>query len=355
MDERIFINGRFLTQPLTGVQRYGLEIVNALAEVRDDLTVLVPRAKLLARPTSAAMGTVGRLVGHPWEQLELPMYLRSQGYPTLVNLCNTAPVAYHRKISTLHDICFIRCPGSYSMAFRALYRLEIPLVLRTSRAIATVSEFSRTEISSYYEVDPRRISVVPDVANGIFFENGERVANAGIRYFLAVGSWAAHKNFEALLNAFKLVRSWHSDARLVLVGETARIFVGSGANGSQEPGVVLVGRVDLGTLATLYRGAVALVFPSRYEGFGLPPLEAQASGCPVIASQSSAMPEVLGESALLVNPESVVDLAAAMGRVWTDSRLRSELVERGLRNVRRYPAERSAHILSDLIDSLPAR
>lgn len=349
MEKRVFVNGRFLTQSGTGVQRFALETINALGKIRDDIVVIVPARELCEKPENVPLRRVGKISGHLWEQFELANYLRSQGSPLLVNLCNTAPLLYSNKISTVHDISVVRFSKSYSTAFRTAYRLELPSVIRTSKSIVTVSEFSRSEISSFYHTDRQRIHVVPNAVSEEFNE-GVGVRRSGNTYFLAVGSLATHKNLGRLLAAFASLRRQYSDARLVLAGGVSRSFADFGIDADGIEGVTFAGRVDDSELVELYQGATALVFPSRYEGFGIPALEAQACGCPVVASRCAAMPEVLGDSVLYFDPESTVEMVSAMEQVWIDSRLREELVRRGRCNVRRFSWGRSAQILSEVIE-----
>lgn len=355
MDSRVCINGRFLTQKVTGVQRFAIEITAALAKLRDDIYIAIPptygrepvRGVLRGIPAEI----VGRGDGHLWEQVYLPRYLDKTGHPLLLNLGNTAPIGYDRKISTLHDISYIKCPKSYSPAFRVLYRVEIPIVLKRSLEIFTVSDFSRHEIENYYGLNPARIEIVSNAVSQIFHERTTAPSRRR-PYFLAVGSLAPHKNFGTLIEAFSILKSRCNDSRLVVVGGNANSFADASLEGESIQGLTMAGRVNDQGLAELYQGACAFVFPSTYEGFGIPPLEAQASGCPVIASRAASIPEVLGDSALYFDPESAADIASTMEQVWIDSRLRGELSRRGMLNAKRFSWESSAKKVSKILDSI---
>lgn len=346
----IAVNGRFLTQPQTGVQRFAVEMVEALARQRDDVIVLAPPGKLLNRPEGVRVDQVGRHGGHAWEQIDMPRHLGRMGSPLLLSLGNIAPVLYRNKVSTLHDIGFIRFPQSYSRPFRLWYRLLIPLVLRTSRAILTVSDFSRSEIAGHYRLDPRTITVIPDAAADRVRVPDGNDRNREDPYFLTVGSLAAHKNLDRLMTAFGVLHGRHPEARLVVAGGGWKTL--AHRNAPQQSGVTLTGRVSDEELARLYQGATAFVFPSLYEGFGIPPLEAQAGGCPVISSRSAAMPEILGDSVLYFDAESPAQMASAMERVWIDPELRGDLSGRGRLNVRRFSWDRSAGLLRGVVDDL---
>lgn len=352
MAEQVFINGRFLTQPGTGVQRFAVEITNALARIRGDLVVVAPSdGELRTGLDGVEVRRIGARSGHLWEQVDLPNYLRRNDSPLLLNLCNTAPLTYLNKISTVHDISVVRYPGAYSLAFRALYRVEIPMVLRSSAALLTVSEFSRDELSSYYHIDEIAMTVVLNSVGGNFRE-GALSDDCKDSYFLAVGSLSVHKNLDRLILAFSSLRRVYKQAKLIVVGGSAPAFSSGMMDADGMRGIAFVGRVDDARLIQLYQNATAFVFPSLYEGFGIPPLEAQACGCPVIASRAASMPEVLGDSALYCDPASVADIASGMEQMLIDHCLRDELIRRGRRNVARFSWHRSARIISNLVDSL---
>ena len=148
----IVVNARFLTQPLTGVQRFAFEISRALRDLCNDKDLHFVAPSNILTPKKAKeldVEIIGSHTGHLWEQLDLPLYLRKVGNPLLLNFCNTAPIFYKNKLSTIHDITYIRYPQTFSKSFRYFYKVAIPLVLKTSRHVFTVSNFSKQEISDY--------------------------------------------------------------------------------------------------------------------------------------------------------------------------------------------------------------
>jgi glycosyltransferase involved in cell wall biosynthesis len=171
---------------------------------------------------------------------------------------------------------------------------------------------------------------------------------------LAVSSPNAHKNFGRMLEAFARFSPRHPDVELRVVGSQTRAFARQeyGAPGER---VRFLGRVGDDDLTALYRGALAFVFPSLYEGFGIPPLEAQQCGCPVIAARAASLPEVLGDSAVFVDPYDTGDIAGAMARVVDDAALRERLRRDGLRNARRFSWRTSAELVSRVLDDVAAR
>lgn len=343
----IVVNGRFLQQQMTGVQRFASQLLMSLLKIRDDITVLLP-------PGAEAMTDnrflrIGRSHGHVWEQRDLPEALCRGGRPLLLGLTNTGPLAYANQVVTHHDLAYRRVPESYNRRFRTAYRLMSPHLLRRSRAVITVSEFSRQEISSVYGVPLSRLTVVPNAVDERF-SPGPSVDGRDGCYFLAVSSPARHKNLGTLVRAFaSLADTSLSSLRIVGSADPRSLVLGTM---EAVPGVSWLGRLTDEQLIDEYRGARAFVFPSLYEGFGIPPLEAQACGCPVIASQVAALPEVLGDSVRYVDPSSIEDLTSAMQQLDSDAQYRAQLRDRGLQNVQRFSWERSARIVSSLLDGL---
>lgn len=345
----IFINGRFLTQKMTGVQRFSEQVTTELLRMSDEYTVIAPEVALRSDSSidEGRILRIGGRSGHLWEQLDLPKFLASNGRPMLLNLASTAPAFYANQFSTHHDITYVRHPESFSPKFRMLYRVLVPRFLRSSRKIVTVSEFSRGEISDHYGLDPKKFLVVKNAAGDMFrpgadhFEENDRVP-----YFLAVSSPNLHKNFERLVEAFlKFRNASGSRSRLLIIGDQAKSF-SQQASRTDLPGIVeYVGRVDDARLVKLYQEARAFVFPSLYEGFGIPPVEAQQCGCPVISSTAASLPEVLGDSVEYFDPYATDSIVQALARVDSDENLRRSLHERGLANAARYSWQDSAAVI----------
>ncbi|MBE7377024.1 glycosyltransferase family 4 protein [Pseudomonas lopnurensis] len=347
----IVINARFLTQETRGVQRFAEQVCLELGTLRKDLVFVAPHAiRMRESADRLQVRRIGRNGGHLWEQLDLPLWLARNGNPPLLSLCNTAPLLYRNQIATHHDITYVRHPESYSRVFRSLYKAITPLLLKRIKALITVSDFSRREISHHYGYPSENICVIPNAVAPTFrpFYANDRKSHA-TRYLLAVSSPNAHKNFARMVAAFLSLEGF-DDIELRIVGDSHSVFSGSdySVNGNQR--VRMLGRLSDEELVEEYQGATAFVFPSLYEGFGIPPLEAQACGCPVIAARTASIPEVLGDSVLYFEPLSVEDIARCMGRVLQDATLRNDLRTLGLANVERYSWKRSAQGVSQLID-----
>lgn len=347
----IVINARFLTQELRGVQRFAEQICLSLKAMRNDLVFVSPPG-IRMEETAEKLGAqvIGRNRGHLWEQLDLPVYLRRNGYPWLLSLCATAPVFYRRQVVTHHDITYVRHPESYSRAFRTAYRLMTPLMLKHAQSLITVSEFSRREISEFYHVPLNQILVVPNAVSGAFQPRRLEIPRP---YLLAVSSPSAHKNFGRLIEAFLRLKD-HPAVELRIVGGANGIFANPSLQQQAmgDPRIHFLGRLTDAQLIEQYQLASAFVFPSLYEGFGIPPLEAQACGCPVLAANAASIPEVLQSSALYFDPLDVDQMARAMALVLDNPSIGDHLRTLGLRNVARFSWQASARLISDHLDSL---
>ncbi|WP_233862409.1 glycosyltransferase family 4 protein [Paraburkholderia adhaesiva] len=336
----LLINGRFLGRRATGVDRFAFETIRALdqlIELGDPLVaglrteIVVPEA-LASVPNPfrhVGLRASGKGGGLRWEQFALPQAARGR---LLLNLCNSGPLLYRRQVTVLHDAAPARVPDSYSRSFVAWYRLMAPCIGRVSQRVITVSEFSRRELCDAYRIPPGKIGVVSESGEHMLRvqEDEEGVAPRlnGRPFVLAVGSLNRHKNFRLIAEAARHIVDAQFDI-VVVGGGDARVY-GAEAGESALPAFVKhLGYVSDGELAALYRRAACFVYPSRYEGFGLPPVEALALGCPVIASRLPAVQEACGDAALYTSPDDPAELACLLERITADAALRASLRERG--------------------------
>ncbi|MDB5326825.1 MAG: mtfA [Phycisphaerales bacterium] len=318
MSASIVVNGRFACKRLTGVQRYAKEITDRLTGRCDMLW------------TNAQDG----IPGHRWEQFVLP--LRSRGR-LLWSPCNTGPVAVRRQVITIHDMTYADTPDCFGRAFSAWYKWLIPRLVHRCRRVTTVSEFSRQRISEIAKIDANRIDVVPNGVHADFKPAGEEAIDAvrkqyGLSgpYVLTLGSLEPRKNLATLLKAWPQIAAKRDDLTLAVAGgANLSIFNGQGIGPDTLPRVRRLGYVDDAHLPALYSGAAAFVFPSVYEGFGLPPLEAMACGTPVVCSNTTALPEVVGDAAVTVDPMDADAIAHAVLRLLDDHPLQEQLIHRG--------------------------
>ena len=310
---RVSVNGRFVLQRVTGVQRYAHELI---ARIGHPLAVISPRA------------SVGGVRGHLWEQSILPQRLDGA---LLWSPCNTGPLAVRKQVVTIHDCAFYDQPEGFSRKFATWYRWLVPKLARRIRRIITVSKFSKDRLAEYCRVDPEKIVVIPHGVDSRFrplpveqIVLAHRELGLPPSYVVYVGNLAARKNLRRLLEAWAMVSPNHPETSLVLVGAGDRIFRHAGL-APLPSSVVLAGYVNDAHLPAVYGGAEFFVLPSLYEGFGLPVLEAMSCGVAVMASNTTSLPEVAGGDALLVNPYCVESMADGLRRLLSDSELRRDL------------------------------
>ncbi|WP_129563279.1 glycosyltransferase family 4 protein [Paraburkholderia dokdonensis] len=352
----LVINGRFLGRRATGVDRFAFETVRAIDELMAarDPAVAGLRAEIVVPAALADMTNPfahvqlrasGKGGGLRWEQFALPQAVRGG---LLLNLCNSGPLLYRSQVTVLHDAAPARVPDSYSRSFVAWYRLMAPSIGRIARRVITVSEFSRRELCEAYRIPFAKIGVVQESGEHMLRMRGVGDAreagpdmhdapDAGVDavaetlrqtrpFVLAVGSLNRHKNFQLVAEAAQRIRDAQFDI-VVVGGGDARVY---GASGGALPGFVKhLGYVSDEALVSLYRRAACFVYPSRYEGFGLPPVEALALGCPVIASRLPSVVEACGDAVLYTSPDDPAELAALLERVTADAALRETLRARG--------------------------
>jgi glycosyltransferase involved in cell wall biosynthesis len=346
-----YVNARFVTRPFTGVQRYCYEVSLRL----QNGTVLAPRPALkeYAGLQERVVVAGGRLNGHPWEQIALPWAV-PHGAP-LFSPAGCGPVAHPNQVLTIHDLGPLDTPESYSRGFALWYSQLVPALARKTRKVVTVSEYCRRRIVESLRIPESKVIVAGEAASAFFFRRSDAEVQRikerfGIRvpYFLAVGAISPRKNLTRLLAAWSRVIGDMDGASLVIVGKEGLRFASSSILNGLPEGVVHLTSVDDDELACLYSGARGLLYPSLYEGFGLPILEAMASGCPVLTSNCTAMPEVAGDAAVLVDPLSVESIADGI-RILASERYARELSQKGLEHSKGFSWERTAQMVENAI------
>lgn len=345
----LIINARFLTQNISGVQRYAIEISKQIKKLNPSVRFVSPK-NILDKDLAENLGVeiFGKLKGHLWEQTELPLYLKKNGNPLLLNLCNIAPILYKNKVLVLHDVAFERFPKSFSWKFRLFYQMAIPILVKTSKKIVTVSEFSKKEISEIYGYDSNLISVI---WNAVSDEFNPFKSQINEKYILAVSSLNFQKNFHSLIKAFNLLGG---DVKLYLIGAINKNFADHKLLYEIEsnPNIIFLGRVSDLDLIKYYSSALVFAYPSLYEGFGIPPLEAQACGCPVLVSNAASLPEVCGDSALYCDPKNIDDMVEKMKVMLENDVLRKHFVVEGFKNIARFSWETSAKKILKVVGDL---
>lgn len=371
----------FLTYGLdrapTGIGRYSVELLRALAaqpngpeiillttenEDRHALWANFERVSLRVCRLLPALLTLGNvLLSEATHRLKLDILHDPNGIAPFLG-----PALGTKRIVTIHDAFAYVHPETHNRLDNWRYLWMLPATARQANAVITVSGRSRQDIQQLMRMPAERLHVIPEGVDTTFkplphtAARQAILAHYGIKspYLLYVGGINARKNIAGLFEAYARVRDQHPGVSLVVAGKrqwqtgeidtTLRRF-------NLENDVVFTGYVADGDLPALYSAAEAFVFPSLYEGFGLPPLEAMACGTPVITSNTSSLPEVVGDAAITVDPYDVDALAAAITRVLSDAELRAELRARGLARAAQFTWERAARETLDVYRAVLGR
>ncbi len=354
----VYLNGRFQTQSLTGVQRFSLELVTALdrlwsAQGYDPVKILMPRGPqysvLAHRYRHFTLTPAGTRTGHLWEQLELPAHARDG---VLINLGNTAPIMQKRQIVVIHDAGVFITPDSYGWRFRLWYKWMQKRLVEGGAQLVTVSQTARKDIAAAFNISASRIAVMTEGADHILRHPPDHsiLARHGLqpkRYVLAVGSLAPHKNLAVLGEAGERLAA--RGYALAITGEyNPAVFSGNAIKLPKT--ATYVGRVDDLELRALYENACCFIFPSRYEGFGLPGLEAMACGCPVLAARTGSLLELYEDAALFFDATSPAATAAAIDNLLDTPALAATLQQRGLELSAKFTWHDAAKQFSAIFD-----
>lgn len=349
-----------LEMPATGVANVLRGLYDALARVRPGIAVTgIHRRPLATIPPARvdARRIGGLLPSSLWRSLALPYEARRMREPIVHFPWNGRVPRLPketRTVTTLHDVLPLSIPGYFARdEDREDYRAERRRDALRSTVIVTDSEYSKGEIIRH--IQPPREPVVIPCATAI----GAHAADPtpGSRsYFLYVGGLDPRKSVDTLLDVFgRLRREGSLSANLVVAGSSrhappalaAQLRDAVAGGYAEAPGYV-----SDAELARLYRGALALVYPSRYEGFGMPPLEAMTLGCPVIAARACSIPEVCGDAAVYIEPWSPRGIAEAMQRLEQDAPLRERLRREGIARAAQFSWERAADAFVRLLEGL---
>lgn len=330
-------------------------MVDALHDVgkgRYDLVLAVPReAAFELRDGMRLFQDMSRLPGHLWEQIRLPAIMKKTGADLLWSPCGSGPLLVRKQVVTVHDASVLACPECFKWGYRTFHKTLLPLLCRRVLRLVTVSEFSKSELLSYKIGADERISVIHNGVNAkAFADRSRKIPMEGGEYILSVGSRDPRKNVTRLLKAWASIPSKLKDGfRLVIAGDGGRVFARETLKDVPRD-VVFLGFVAEQDLASLYAGATVFVYPSIYEGFGLPPLEAMVCETPVIVSNTASLPEVCGDAALYCDPFSVESIAQKIVQLLGDSSLREQLRRKGLERAGEFTWHKAATELMQVFD-----
>ncbi len=347
----IFINGRFLTQPMTGVERYAYNICKAMAHLHQPFTIVCPKAPIHQDYDVSDMTIVYYGIGnsHFWEQCVLPFFFIGKKDYVALSFTGLGSIFIRHKIMTVHDLAFLKNPSWYSRTYYWYYRFMTPLAVKTSQHILTVSEFSKNEILSFYPfLKSEDISVVYNAIDCQLFKPLPPTISPSPSepFVLCVSSIDPRKNFARLIEACQGL----TNAKLYIVGKYNRVFSQQMRLDTTSDHIHFLGRVSDEELVRLYNQAACFVFPSLYEGFGLPPLEAMACGCPVLVSDIPVEREVCGDAALYFNPFEPCDILHTLTQYLSNTDvIKEKMRQKGFENITRFSWENSAQVLIKIV------
>lgn len=314
----VYINGKFLTQSVTGVQRFALNFCQDLND-KKMFTVLAPQSCKLRSVYGIKVKNIGFLNGHLWEQVELPLYLFFKGKNNyLLNLCNLAPILYGKNIVAIMDLSFFQDTSWFSWSFKKIYMFFIPIIIKYSKQIFTISRFSRLEIKRMFNID------VPIVypRSSFVINHNKKTYDSSDNFFITVGSNNPRKNTNFLFKSF-----FKLNLNLLIVGQSSDNF-----KKSRNIEFLYLNDKDLKIKLS---SAIALLSASSYEGFNLPPLEAQSLGTPLVISDIPVHREVYKDSAIYFKLNSPSSLIKALDQL-KSAKIYSKLIKKGFENVNRF-------------------
>lgn len=338
-------------------------LVRLPAEAELVLYALDPRHPFYAGLRAPPHVTVRRLwPRHPLARI--PLALAAASYRDRLDVLHVQyvgpPRHRGRLVVTIHDLAFLRVPRSFPRLQALRLAWQVPFNARRAAAVITPSQYSRRDLQDAYGIPEGRIAVIPDAVDPDLAPVSDPAAITAVtrklgiahRYLLTLGRLNARKNLLGVLRAFERIRPGLAEpAQLVIAGprdyradQLDRAIAASPCRAD----VRRVGQVGAGALPALLSGATAFVYPSFFEGFGFPPLEAMACGVPVICSGVTSLPEVVGDAALTVDPARVDEIAGAMRALLEDPALRAALSAKGARRVRHFSWARAAACTLDV-------
>lgn len=376
---KILVDGTPLVRQHTGVAQYVISIMTALAKIDPTNDYYLYTLKLHnfdVQPISAKnfhyryirMPIKVYSLFHRVLHLPLPVDLLARVKPDIALFTNFVryPLFYNQKsIVVVYDLSFAKFPQYAPDRNRRFLTRLVPPSLKRANQIVTISESVKSEIHQYYGTNKDKIQVLPCAVDPLRFNPKDQSEIEVVRkkyhlprrYILFVSTLEPRKNVEGLIEAYRaLPEAIKAQYALVLVGlsgwKSQGIEAAIGDAQTAGDKVVRIGYATSSDLAAIYSGASLFAYPSFYEGFGLPPLEAMACGVPVVTSNSSSLPEVVGDAALTIDPADQSALTAAMAQVLADPQLAADLRQKGLRRAKQFTWEVSAQRLLDIIKAL---
>ena len=331
---KVFYDQRWCVQ--NGIGRFATELK---ARLENTYAIAMRDVELKHSPTD------------PLDPFRLARFLKSNQASLFISPGFNVPVGSPcQTVATIHDLIHVQFAGEQSLAKSVYYRYLQRPVIRRSPMTLTVSEFSRQQILNWYRLpDSRVVSVGNGISDAFTPDGSKRVSTEP--YFVYVGNTKPHKNLPALLDAFETVAN-SSDASLLMVVKSDHWLKSELEERRLVKRVKVVSGVDDETLASFYRGAVAAILPSHFEGFGLPLVEAMACGCPVLGANVTSIPEVMGEAGISFSPNDPAAISKIMLDLLSNQPLRQQLAEQGLTRAKDFSWDQVAQLAFDAISPI---
>lgn len=360
-----------MNQHFTGIARYAVNLTRQMAKLDDALEIT-----LLNPYPDSPHPWYQEFAGYPMRNLRLVPMAATLGNASLhraaVDLgldilhdpCGIAPFMWptprrrYKRVVTIHDAISLVTPEVQPLATRMIFNTLIPATRTTADAIITVSQAAADDLVKYANLPAEKITVSPNGVDSAMPLSDEDIRTALNNleidgdYILYVGNLAPRKNLSRVIDAFDAVRTQGQDVKLVIVGAKNWRANEIISKAKHLDSVIFTGYVDEPSLHALYYGATLLAFPSLYEGFGLPALEAMVHGTPVLASTASSLPEIVGDAGVLVDPESTDAIMQGMMQLLTDESERQRLVALGYERAKQFTWQETARGTLELYHAL---
>lgn len=370
---RVALDGFPLSAPKTGVGHYTFELARTLAEISPNDTfelispfpftdTVIQELQQTALPNLILNNPTG--YRRRWWAIGLPLFLRQNSFDVFHGTNYDVPLwSRKRNVLTIHDLSLQLHPQFHEAKLVRRARKRLPLMIRCAALVIAVTESIKCEICEHLKVKPERVVVTPEAPRKIFrplaaSETSVVRQRLGIRqdFILSVGTIEPRKNLLTLVRAFdRILRTTSLTPQLVIAGgkgwlmEDFYSFIRSSGTGEN---IRLIGYTSDYDLRALYSSCRVCVYPSLYEGFGLPPLEAMACGAPLITSQIPAITETVGNSAVLVDPLNVEEIASSIVKLWNDPSERNRLSQAGIDRAARFTWEQTAKLTFEVYREL---
>ena len=343
----------------TGLGNYSREVIAAMMELHRDENYFLYSSKkprknspqFLPQDSDARLITAGVRLPAVWRSWGMTADWRRNELDLYHGLSNEIPFSSHRtdrvkRIVTIHDLIFLRYPKYYPRFDRRMYRFKSHYACRYAHKLICVSEQTARDVQEFYHTETERIEIIPPIINEIFYRksSGDEISKLKNKFSLPERFWVSVGTIEERKNLISAVKA------LLLLPEKDRlpiVVVGHKARHWQKVEALLkkknlhhlilhLPQISSADLPALYKSSIAALYPSLYEGFGIPVAEALASGTPVIASASSSVPEAAGGGGLLVNPNKADEIADAMSQLLSSETKRNELIATGKKHVQQF-------------------